>query len=195
MSDISAWSVTDASNTAATPDGWPEGQAPSSVNDCGRAMMGAIKRWYDLANVIKAAKAATTSRNTTVAFANDPDLIIALPVGTYQVTLCMAFDTTGAGGGFKWQYNFTGTQTQFAWTSADHVNAASAAAGNAGLGGNNYSAITANATANGANQVTAVAIIKVTVTGSLSLQWAQSISNGNNTNLYLGSSIRAERIT
>jgi hypothetical protein len=47
MSDVSAWSATDASNTAATPDGWPEGQPPSSVNDCARAMMGAIKRWYD----------------------------------------------------------------------------------------------------------------------------------------------------
>ena len=45
MNEISngAWSETDAANNAATPNGWPEGQPPSSVNDCARMMMGAVK--------------------------------------------------------------------------------------------------------------------------------------------------------
>lgn len=45
MSDIesTAWSETAASNNSATPNGWPEGQAPSSVNDCSREMMRALK--------------------------------------------------------------------------------------------------------------------------------------------------------
>ena len=47
MSEVSSWSVTDASNNLTPPDGWPEGMQPSGVNDCGRMMMGAIKRWYD----------------------------------------------------------------------------------------------------------------------------------------------------
>lgn len=49
MADIpdSTWNEADASNTSAAPDGWPEGMAPSGVNDTGRAMKGAIKRWYD----------------------------------------------------------------------------------------------------------------------------------------------------
>lgn len=43
----SNWTEADASNSTAAPDGWPEGMAPSGVNDSGRAMMGAVKRWYD----------------------------------------------------------------------------------------------------------------------------------------------------
>src|SRR5262245_13163892 len=48
MVDIpnSAWSQVDSSNTATPPSGWPEAMATSGVNDAGRAMMGAIKRWY-----------------------------------------------------------------------------------------------------------------------------------------------------
>ena len=37
------WSTTAANNSATPPDGWPEGQAPSTVNDCAREMMAAIK--------------------------------------------------------------------------------------------------------------------------------------------------------
>lgn len=37
------WSTTAASNTATPPDGWPEGQLPSTVNDCAREMMAAIR--------------------------------------------------------------------------------------------------------------------------------------------------------
>jgi len=47
MSEVSSWSNTDAGNNLTPPDGWPEGMQPSGVNDCGRMMMGAIKRWYD----------------------------------------------------------------------------------------------------------------------------------------------------
>lgn len=37
------WSTTAASNSATPPDGWPEGQAPSTVNDCAREMMASIR--------------------------------------------------------------------------------------------------------------------------------------------------------
>jgi hypothetical protein len=47
MSEVSSWSPTDASNNLTPPDGWPEGMQPSGVNDCGRMMMGAIRRWYN----------------------------------------------------------------------------------------------------------------------------------------------------
>lgn len=36
------WSTTAGSNSATPPDGWPEGQAPSTVNDCAREMMAQI---------------------------------------------------------------------------------------------------------------------------------------------------------
>lgn len=44
---ISSYSTTAASNNSAVPNGWPEGMAPSGVNDCGRQMMADIRSWYE----------------------------------------------------------------------------------------------------------------------------------------------------
>ncbi|MBX6322979.1 MAG: hypothetical protein IRY94_14210, partial [Rhodospirillaceae bacterium] len=54
MPDISqpTWSETDSANTATPPDGWPENQVPSTVNDCARMMMGAIKRFWNRINPV-----------------------------------------------------------------------------------------------------------------------------------------------
>lgn len=61
MADIGAsnWNEADASNSTAAPDGWPEGMAPSGVNDSGRAMMGAVKRFYDWTNPLLTAGSST----------------------------------------------------------------------------------------------------------------------------------------
>lgn len=40
---VGRWSTTPGSNNSTPPDGWPEGQAPSTVNDCAREMMAAIR--------------------------------------------------------------------------------------------------------------------------------------------------------
>ncbi len=46
--DIKDWSTTAASNdTADTAINWQEGQAPSTVNNSGRSMMVAVKKWWD----------------------------------------------------------------------------------------------------------------------------------------------------
>jgi hypothetical protein len=52
MADINSalWTESDAGNTAAPPDGWPEGQPANSVNNCARAIMGGIRRFYDRIN-------------------------------------------------------------------------------------------------------------------------------------------------
>jgi hypothetical protein len=65
MADIAAsnWSETDASNTTASPDGMPEGMAPSGVNNWGRAVAGAVKRFWNKANAVKTT-AGTTSAYT-----------------------------------------------------------------------------------------------------------------------------------
>lgn len=49
MADIpaSTWSETDANNNTAAPLGFPEGMAPSGVNNGARAVMGAVKRWFN----------------------------------------------------------------------------------------------------------------------------------------------------
>ncbi len=49
MTGIELYSTTAASNNSSPPNGWPEGQAPSSVNDCARQMMAAIRTWYESA--------------------------------------------------------------------------------------------------------------------------------------------------
>lgn len=41
------WNEADNSNTAAAPDGAPEGMPPSGVNDVLRAHQGAVKRWWN----------------------------------------------------------------------------------------------------------------------------------------------------
>lgn len=43
MSKVGRWSTTAGNNNAAPPDGWPEGQAPSTINDCARENMAAIR--------------------------------------------------------------------------------------------------------------------------------------------------------
>ncbi len=47
MSDIKSWSETAANNNSAAPNGFPEGMAPSGVNDAAREVMGAVRRWTD----------------------------------------------------------------------------------------------------------------------------------------------------
>lgn len=47
MSNIGSWHLAAASNNATPPDGWPEGQAPSTVNNCAREMMAAIRAQWD----------------------------------------------------------------------------------------------------------------------------------------------------
>lgn len=47
MSEIKEWSTTAASNNASPPDGWPEGMAPSDVNNSARENMASIRKYYD----------------------------------------------------------------------------------------------------------------------------------------------------
>lgn len=65
MADISQsnWSETDSANSVAAPDGFPEGMPPSGVNDAARAVMGAVKRFWDRSNAVLA---STGSANAYV---------------------------------------------------------------------------------------------------------------------------------
>jgi hypothetical protein len=49
---IEFYSSTAANNSSAPPMGWPEGMAPSAVNDTGRQMMADIRAWYEAAEWI-----------------------------------------------------------------------------------------------------------------------------------------------
>lgn len=50
MTDVSTWDPLDANNNLPPPDGWPEFMLPAGVNNCGRMMMGAVRRMYDKLN-------------------------------------------------------------------------------------------------------------------------------------------------
>lgn len=43
MAKLGKWSTTPGNNNSTPPDGWPEGQAPSTINDCARQMMADIR--------------------------------------------------------------------------------------------------------------------------------------------------------
>lgn len=45
MSKVGRWSTAAGSNNASPPNGWPEGQLPSTVNDCAREMMASIRTY------------------------------------------------------------------------------------------------------------------------------------------------------
>lgn len=70
MSKVGSWSTTPGNNNATPPDGWPEGQAPSTVNDCAREMMAQIKtmvnslEYIDLNNTPSFLTATTFSMAT-----------------------------------------------------------------------------------------------------------------------------------
>jgi hypothetical protein len=50
---IEDWSTTPGSNNAASPNGFPEGMAPSGVNNSARQVMADVRSWYEDAEWIK----------------------------------------------------------------------------------------------------------------------------------------------
>lgn len=71
MSNISAWSKTAANNNATAPNGWPEGQAPSTVNDCGREVMAAVRTFYENIEWRDWGHTPTRTGNTTFTIPTD----------------------------------------------------------------------------------------------------------------------------
>lgn len=59
------WSTTASSNSATPPDGWPEGQAPSTVNDCAREMMASIATGISDIQFVDLGLAPTQTGGTT----------------------------------------------------------------------------------------------------------------------------------
>lgn len=53
ISDNTNWFELDSQNSRPPPSGWPEGQMPSTVNDCARANMGSLKRFWNRVNPVQ----------------------------------------------------------------------------------------------------------------------------------------------
>lgn len=69
MADLgsASWSEIDDSNNAVPPNGWPEGMAPSDVNNSARAQMGGEKRWWDRSNSTQTTTGTSTAYVLTYA--------------------------------------------------------------------------------------------------------------------------------
>lgn len=65
MGNLSTWSAVDGSNNQTPPDGFPEGMAPSTVNNAARAVMGAVRRWYEDAEWINYGYTTTRANGAT----------------------------------------------------------------------------------------------------------------------------------
>jgi len=74
MSELTSsnWSETSASNNQPPPNGWPEGQAPSTLNDCAREMMGALKRWWNRDHASANVTVGGTANAITLTYSQPP---------------------------------------------------------------------------------------------------------------------------
>lgn len=78
---LSLYSTTAANNNAAPPMGWPEGMAPSAVNDTGRQMMADMRAWYEAAEWIDLGLAHVYVSGTQVAIGGGVDRTPSYHVG------------------------------------------------------------------------------------------------------------------
>ena len=100
MSDVSEWATSAASNNDAPPDGFPEGMAPSAVNDAAREVMASIARWYQDTNGTLtsggSSNAYTITSNTTYAALNDIAILVFRANHTNTGAATLNVDSLGA---------------------------------------------------------------------------------------------------
>lgn len=68
---IKAYSATPGSNNAASPDGWPDGMAPSGLNNSDREFAARVREWYADPAWIDYGDTIVTSASTTVSISGD----------------------------------------------------------------------------------------------------------------------------
>lgn len=86
------WSETDASNTSASPNGWPSGTFPNQVEGIGQATMGAIKRFWDRINGTVTSSGSANAYVYTPANVSFPTQYVAGEIYTWKAN----FTNTGA---------------------------------------------------------------------------------------------------
>lgn len=99
MSDIQTWSNTAASNNATPPNGFPEGMAPSTVNDAAREVMAAVARYRsdtDGVNTSSGTNTITLAASRTMTAYAQGDMYTFKAGGTNTGATTLNVDSLGA---------------------------------------------------------------------------------------------------
>lgn len=104
-SSTGQWSETDASNTSASPDGWPSGTYLNQVEPIGRATMGAVKRFWDRINGTVTTGGTSSAYTYTPANTSYPTAYVAGEV--YRTKI----HTDNAAGGITLNINGLGAKS------------------------------------------------------------------------------------
>lgn len=99
MSDIQTWSTTAASNNATPPNGFPEGMAPSTVNDAAREVMAAVARYRsdtDGVNTSSGTNTITLAASRTMTAYAQGDMYTFKAGGTNTGATTLNVDSLGA---------------------------------------------------------------------------------------------------
>lgn len=155
-------------------------------------------------------KPSDTGRTSTATFADDPHLVLALPVGTWRIDLGAQVD--GNSGNMKVQWATTGTITlvgsricqgiseknndpngQLAAAGGDPMRACATTSFTATFSPTN-SVVGYGTDSSGTAGIRETMIVACTVAGNLKMQWAQFVSNADTTTVRLGSWITATRL-
>ena len=138
-----------------------------------------------------AVKNATTSRNTTITVAIDPDLKINLPLGgTYEFNGWLNDGGGTSAGGLKGQMAYSGTIVTGFWGMHGTGTAVTAVALTA-LG----TTATMQTAQTGVGNMIINGVLLCSTSGTLSFQWAQNSSNGTNSVVSQGSYIHVTRVS
>lgn len=147
---------------------------------------------------ITAVKASSTARTSTTTETADPELVLSMRVGTFDIAgVLLVSSAANAAGDFEYGYSWTGGGMTVTMGHAGPHN--SLASGSQVDGEFTYLAAdssTPTSTMPYGASIAGVAIpiaarVVVTVAGTLSLIWAQQSSNANATTLLAGSWITA----
>lgn len=171
------------------------GGTGSTTASAARAALG-IERLF-------AVKTADTGRSNTTSMTDDPHLTLSLTSGNWEIVLVTVASAADNTGGFKGQFNYTGT-----WSLSDSIldsaqQSSGIASGSASMTMSDQfragTDLTSNpwllsAATNRSIYLRVIGQVKVTTSGTFSLQWAQNASSATVTNLKQGSYLIARRL-
>jgi hypothetical protein len=193
-----AITITDTTGTVwGSPTGGAQGSG--TINATGLFVNG-VAVGAGSGTTLVAHKASTTTRTSTTAKTNDPDLALSLTVGTWDVELFLQIidHTSGTSGGLAGAMAFGGTTTNPSTTPMFIVGTANGAAlgqltANLASGVINVGTVVSSVGAT-ADAVLVKFTLIVSVSGTLNFQWAQASSQASGTDLLAGSYITAIKV-